>query len=423
MSDHDFQQEQNSNSSEATTDQSISPKLFSTDKNSEIINVNGRSFRRTTWNEIAVIQDVETGYFQASKICKDNGKKLKHWLENKRTDELLEAYASHLGKQIKNSEAGIPTSVQNVLIYQIKLTGNELVKYAEYQGWFVHPKLVHHIAEWASIDYAIKVEEIMNLINEQNKLLNQTLEDTISKLRSENIELKATIQDLTTPINKLNKSTIYASPVGKDYFQLRFSTVTPSNSVNMIKSVQLTNAKDVKEQTMEKLMKEQLVKKKDHKRVIGINHLDHTFEIIDTVKLNKDEGITLAQRNVYIDAEIDKLKQRPQTKQRNGKIFELEQIKLTKDLIPWALVPQSTRNKYNEIKKDTGIDAVKLEDGNITHIFQYKKHSGEQLTKNELTNFISKFKSIPKTLVTKDCKIGKKLMKTLIDMGIEVSII
>ena len=36
---------------------------------------------------------------------------------------------------------------------------------------------------------------------------------------------------------------------------------------------------------------------------------------------------------------------------------------------------------------------------------------------------ISKFKSIPKTLVTKDCKIGKKLMKTLIDMGIEVSII
>ena len=88
MSDHDFQQEQNSNSSEATTDQSISPKLFSTDKNSEIINVNGRSFRRTTWNEIAVIQDVETGYFQASKICKDNGKKLKHWLENNQFQRL-----------------------------------------------------------------------------------------------------------------------------------------------------------------------------------------------------------------------------------------------------------------------------------------------------------------------------------------------
>ena len=422
MSDNDFQQEQSNNSSETSAGESVPSEPFSADKNSEVININGRSFRRTTWNGISVIQDVETGYYQASKICKDNGKKLKHWLENKRTDELLEAYALHLGKQIKNSEAAIPTSEPNVLMYKI-VSGGTIQVTNEFQGWFIHPKLVHHIAEWASIDYAIKVEEIMNLINEQNKLLNQTLEDTISKLRSENIELKATIQDLTTPINKLNKSTIYASPVGKDYFQLRFSTVTPSNSVNMIKSVQLTNAKDVKEQTMEKLMKEQLVEKKDHKQVIDIDHLDHTFEIIDSVKLNKDEVITLAQRNAYIDAEIDKLKQRPQTKQRDGKIFELEQIKLTKDLIPWALVPQSTRNKYNEIKKDTGIDAVKLEDGNITHIFQYKKHSGEQLTKNELTNFISKFKTIPKTLVTKDCKIGKKLMKSLTDINIEVSII
>ena len=270
----------------------------------------------------------------------------------------------------------------------------------------------------------------MDRINQRNQLKNEELTDTISKLQTEIDDLKKqheqdleTIQDLTTPINKLNKSTIYASPVGKDYFQLRFSTVTPSQSVKMIKSVQLTNAKDVKEQTMEKLMKEQLVEKKGHKQVIGISHLEHTFEIIDSVKLNKDDVITLAQRNVYIDAEIDKLKQRPQTKQRDGKIFELEQIKLTKDLIPWALVPLSIRNRYNEIKKDTGIDAVRIEDGKITHIFQYKKHNGEQLTKNELANFINKFKTIPKTLVVKDCKIGNKLLKSLTDIGIEVSIL
>ena len=370
-----------------------------------VITSNGHQFKQTTWNGISVIQDMETGYYYANKIARDNKKRFENVLANKGFNEL---------KQVISEVTGIPVTSLTIEINNVK---------SDLQGTYVHRYLLNHICEWVDKTYAVKVSMLMDLINEQNKRLNQTLEDTISKLRSDLEEKEALIQDLTTPINKLNKSTIYASPVGKDYFQLRFSTVTPSNSVNMIKSVQLTNAKDVKEQTMKKLMKEQLVEKKDHKQVIGIDHLDHTFEIIDSVKLNKDEVITLAQRNSYIDAEIDKLKQRPQTKQRDGKIFELEQIKLTKDLIPWALVPQSTRNKYNEIKKDTGIDAVKLEDGRITHIFQYKKHSGEQLTKNELTNFISKFKSIPKTLVTKDCKIGKKLMKSLTDINIEVSII
>ena len=387
-----------------------------------IIEYESGKYEFTTYNGITVVREITTGYYNVSKICRDNGKLFKDWLKNLTTKELLEKRSTQLSVKIDRMDNYTPGT--DALIFQIKVCGANLrTCLGDVQGYYIHPKLLNPVCMWANIDYAIKVDDIMDLINEQNKLLNQTLEDTISKLRSENIELKATIQDLTTPINKLNKSTIYASPVGKDYFQLRFSTVTPSNSVNMIKSVQLTNAKDVKEQTMEKLMKEQLVEKKDHKQVIGIDHLDHTFEIIDSVKLNKDEVITLAQRNAYIDAEIDKLKQRPQTKQRDGKIFELEQIKLTKDLIPWALVPQSTRNKYNEIKKDTGIDAVKLEDGIITHIFQYKKHSGEQLTKNELANFISKFKTIPKTLVIKDCKIGKKLMKSLTDINIEVSII
>lgn len=383
-----------------------------------VITSNGHQFKQTTWNGISVIQDMETGYYNASKVCKLYKKQFRHWITNKGTIELLEIMADELNLSKETNEEMSLVETYHTLLYKLEDKFNN-----ETKGYYVHPELFHDTCYWADKRYGFKVSRLMNLINEQNQRLNQTLEDTVSKLRSDLEEKEALIQDLTTPINKLNKSTIYASPVGKDYFQLRFSTVTPSKSVKMIKFVQLTNAKDVKEQTMEKLMKEQLVEKKDHKQVISINYLDRTFEIINSVKLNKDEIITLAQRNAYIDAEIDKLKQRTQTKQRDGKIFELEQIKLTKDLIPWALVPQSTRNKYNEIKKDTGIDAVELEDGNITHIVQYKKHSGEQLTKNELTNFISKFKTIPKTLVIKDCKIGKKLMKSLTDIDIEVSII
>ena len=396
----------------------------------------GKEFRKIKYFDHEVIQDVETGWINAGKFVMDlykSGQIKKRFNYFKETSDYQQLLQHHIGS------AGKPADLKDI---EKQVFREYSVNYGnEVKGTYCCFEDFQIIALWADKthlyaildllktinDYANSIDrsayDVVNAINEQLKTEIKELKEQHDKDVMQINDLNDKITDLTTPINKLNKSTIYASPVGKDYFQLRFSTVTPSKSVNMIKSVQLTNAKDVKEQTMEKLMKEQLVEKKDHKQVINTDHLDHAFEIINSVKLNKDEVITFAQRNVYIDAEIDKLKQRPQTKQRNGKIFELEQIKLTKDLIPWALVPQSTRNKYNEIKKDTGIDAVKLEDGNITHIFQYKKHSGEQLTKNELTNFISKFKSIPKTLVTKDCKIGKKLMKTLIDMGIEVSII
>lgn len=411
-------------SSETSAGQSVPSELFSADKNSEVININGRSFRRTTWNEIVVIQDVETGYYQASKICKDNGKKLKHWLENKRTDELLEAYASHLGKQIKNSEAAIPTSVQNVLIYQIKLTGNELVKYAEYQGWFVHPKLVHHIAEWASIDYAIKVEEIMNLINEQNKLLNQTLEDTISKLRSENVELKATIQDLTTPINKLHPSTIYASPVEDKYFQLRYSQVPISVKVKSLRSIEIVNAFDVKEQVMKQLIIEGLIETKNHKNRINTDHLDYVFDLISSTKINNKQELNINDRDKQIDMEMDLLKSKPQTSQIEGKLFELEMIKVNTDMIPWNQIPKAILNNYNEHSKDTGIDAVKIKDNKISEIIQIKKVKG-YLSKQVIINFINKCKldkynGINKTLYVHADKISKYMREFINNSGIDI---
>ena len=34
----------------------------------------GQKYRKTTFNVISVIRDLETGYYQASKACQDNGK-------------------------------------------------------------------------------------------------------------------------------------------------------------------------------------------------------------------------------------------------------------------------------------------------------------------------------------------------------------
>lgn len=45
------------------------------------------------FGDFKLIIDKTTGYFNATKLCKDGGKQLKHWLENKHSKELI-AYMS-----------------------------------------------------------------------------------------------------------------------------------------------------------------------------------------------------------------------------------------------------------------------------------------------------------------------------------------
>ena len=302
------------------------------------------------------------------------------------------------------------------------------------RGTYVPFRCFQLVALWADKRHKLEVLELLESINnkanethisayDEMKRLNNQLQEEINELKKQREEDLVKLTDLTTPINKLNKSTIYASPVGKTHFQLRFSTVTPSKSVKMIKSVQLTNAKDVKEQTMEKLTQEGLVEKVNHKNVISTEQVEHCFDTINNVKENKSEIISIEERNVWINNEISKLKQRPQNSKVIGKIFELEQILLTPDLIPWARVPQSILNKYNEIGKDTGIDAVKIENDEIVSGFQYKLHNGTYITKKEVNQFINKLISIPKKLILKNCKVSKNIRKQLSDQNVEINYI
>ena len=72
-------------------------------------------------------------------------------------------------------------------------------------------------------------------------------------------------------------------------------------------------------------------------------------------------------------------------------------------------------NKYHEIHSDTGIDFVRISDGNINKIGQVKVKTGNYLNRNDIETFISKcqdkqFQPMKKTLILKDAKIGKKLI-------------
>ena len=147
-------------------------------------------FIETTYMGISIIKD-SNGYYQASKICKDNKKKFKDWKRLERTTEILEKYSKRL--EISTEYPGGESSPRPMRCLLYKRSG----KYHQFQGWYIHSKLLNELCTWCDIDYAIKVNEIIDMYNEELHLRNITLEDkmkemndNLEKLRLENQLLK-----------------------------------------------------------------------------------------------------------------------------------------------------------------------------------------------------------------------------------------
>ena len=111
----------------------------------QIIESNGEKFTLTTYNGISVIRD-ENGYYNVSKICRDNKTKFKEWRKNTRNKELLQIYSKLLGKAVEVYGGQMP-------LIELPLILNKNLKYSiETRGFYVHPRLVHHVCEWCDLD-------------------------------------------------------------------------------------------------------------------------------------------------------------------------------------------------------------------------------------------------------------------------------
>ena len=145
----------------------------------KIIKYGDEEFIETIYNEISVIVD-SNGYYQGSKICKDNEKDFYGWMRSKKTQELIEKYEKYLNK---NKTANLRSRNINLIYKKTNVP-------VQLRGFYIHPKLVHNLCEWCDIEYAIKVAEIMDLINEQIKIRNVNLEFIVDELKETNKKLK-----------------------------------------------------------------------------------------------------------------------------------------------------------------------------------------------------------------------------------------
>ena len=126
----------------------------------------------------------DTGYVNATKLCKDGAKKFKHWIENKTSKELMNTLDSLLQKteldfthetnlEWRDPLAGIPADVCKCI-----QTSSATAEDCIISGSYIHPLLVLHLACWINPVFALKVGEIVNsfIVREYKDKLTATQE-------------------------------------------------------------------------------------------------------------------------------------------------------------------------------------------------------------------------------------------------------
>ncbi|KAI5539441.1 hypothetical protein TVAGG3_0017000 [Trichomonas vaginalis G3] len=136
---------------------------------------NGETFTKGTYNGIEVLRRDKDGYINATKMAREAGRlnHLNRFLNSTKMQEILEFWLKEYGGAKSGSTS--------------KQAFYELTKGVmnEFKGIYIHPDLVHFVAEWCSVKYAFYVKDIMDSIDKKvhEKLDEEELEDTVENAK------------------------------------------------------------------------------------------------------------------------------------------------------------------------------------------------------------------------------------------------
>lgn len=127
------------------------------------------TFEIKTYNGISIIVNTVDGYINASQMCSSNNKKWRVYKNTKQWKQLIEVFEKHY-------KQGVQKLTPSYYLEKVK---------PQYQGEYIHPKLVHFVAEYCSVEYAFIVAELMDSINEKvHETLNEKqLADTVENAK------------------------------------------------------------------------------------------------------------------------------------------------------------------------------------------------------------------------------------------------
>lgn len=212
----------------------------------------------SSYNGFEIIVRKSDNYFNASRLINNinrlehTNKQIHHLLQNKTFNDLV--------KEI-SKDKNIPSS--NIIDIQKKLP-NDLT------GTYMDKLLLNYVCMWCSTKYLIKVNKIMDSINEQNTtVMNELIQD----LQDENNKLKSqTIQDIGD--NLENSKYIFIDQVDEDTFKIVYDKKQLKNQ--HYKTFEVLASANIAKNTILKSFYTD-----GHKRTFKKENLNKVIEIIE----------------------------------------------------------------------------------------------------------------------------------------------
>lgn len=133
------------------------------------IEVNNETFTIGTYNGLSITIRNKDKYVNASKMCNDVNKDFRTFCKSKRYKDIIEFWRSDRSAQI--------CAYHNETVkYELKLGYDN-----DTRGQYIHPDLIHFVAEYCSVKYSFYVKHIMDSINNSihDSFNKNNIEDTV----------------------------------------------------------------------------------------------------------------------------------------------------------------------------------------------------------------------------------------------------
>ena len=377
---------------------------------------NGKIFKISTYNNIEIIIDTETGYVNATKLCKNENKDFRTFCKSMRYSELVELF----------NKENTPEQKCAGLKYELKSQFSPQIR-----GQYIHPDFINFVCEWCSLEYAYKVAKIMNTINDELHLRNIDLQTKIDEMKEEVERLEFENKDLCLPINRLRGGYVYIvkTTVPNEY-RITSRSIRLIDQHNVAKEFKLTNYDDVKKILIKNVPYLHNVINYIGFGIYEIPNLDLVEDIIDEIKNNTFVLENYVNTNNTFDKEFENIKQycissknRYTLRCRCGKLYEYYFVSTNNDLKLWKSSSQAFRNKYNEVCSDHGIDVINEKNKAFYQLKYYPKMQLNYESIKSFVKFVSNFddKSYTYNLVVpSSCIIDDLLLSKIEELNINV---
>lgn len=214
-------------------------------KHIEVYYENKRKFIFSEYHGMCVLYHVKSGYFNAGKLCSDNGKAYKSLNRNQWYQSLLD-YAL---EQFSNPDSILSKSYNvydNTLIFEFKKGFTSKVS-----GTYVHPFMLSFVCQWITHDHSVLLARLSDAHDKANDNVKDTVnnmrvdgkvDDTIVNNNKDNVNDNVNVNDnsdINTKVNSTNENinVEFNEDITEEQFNDHDLDINECNDINALREI------------------------------------------------------------------------------------------------------------------------------------------------------------------------------------------